>query len=169
VSLASTSKGHGDCSACHGQSLAHAPAPPAPCGTCHAKEQASAPAAHAKCERCHEPHGGTVKPEAACASCHADRTGGPHGGIAGGCRTCHRPHGPGGVPQPPTCTQCHAPSSLPALHASRGHTDCATCHTSSHAPPRAERTTCTAGGCHADRRDHQPAAQVCSGCHVFRR
>jgi hypothetical protein len=165
----STANGHGDCAACHGQNLAHAPAAPPSCGTCHAKEQASAPAGHAKCDRCHEPHAASVRPEATCASCHADRTAGPHAAIPGGCETCHRPHGPGGVAAPPSCTSCHVRSTLPALHAAAGHADCAACHTSSHGPPHGERATCTGAGCHADRRGHQPAAPVCTGCHVFRR
>jgi hypothetical protein len=36
-----------------------------------------------------------------------------------------------------------------------------------HFPPRADRATCT-GSCHADRRNHQPDAKICTGCHVFR-
>jgi hypothetical protein len=127
------------------------------------------PRGHSGCARCHEPHSGAVKREATCASCHADRTAGPHATIPGGCSSCHRPHGPGGAPSPPTCNGCHAPSTLPALHAAAGHASCASCHSSAHEAPHAERATCMAGGCHADRRDHQPAAQVCGGCHVFRR
>jgi hypothetical protein len=130
-------------------------------------EQATAPAGHAQCPSCHETHAGAPLPQASCASCHANRTGAPHGGVPGGCETCHRPHGPGGVPAPPSCRTCHASGSLPALHASPGHADCASCH-DAHDPPRSDRATCT-GSCHARERDHQPGAIVCTGCHVFRR
>ncbi len=167
IALVSSNAGHQNCEACHGAALAHAPAPAPACGTCHAVEEASAPAGHRSCTSCHDPHAG--KPAPACATCHQNKTGGPHDAIAGGCETCHRPHGPKGLSAPPSCGACHARSSLPALHAASGHADCAECHKSSHEAPHDDRATCTAGGCHADRRDHQPQAQVCSGCHVFRR
>jgi hypothetical protein len=143
----------------------HAVAPPAACGTCHAAEQASAPAGHQRCVGCHEPH--ATQPTPACTTCHAKMNGEPHTTIQGGCATCHRPHGPGGLPAPPDCKTCHAPGTLPALHAAPGHAACASCHVSPHEPPREDRAGCT-GTCHVDKRDHQPGAPVCSGCHVFR-
>jgi hypothetical protein len=73
------------------------------------------------------------------------------------------------VAAPPGCATCHARPTLPALHAAPGHAQCSACHVSSHEPPREDRATCTAGSCHADRTSHQPAAQVCTGCHVFRK
>lgn len=166
TTLVATNAGHADCRSCHGAEVAHAPAPPVACGTCHPAEEKSAPAGHQRCVGCHEPHAG--QPLATCATCHADKTAGPHATIPGGCETCHRPHGPSGVAAPPGCKTCHAPSSLPALHAAAGHAECSNCHVSSHAPPRSDRATCT-GNCHLDKRDHQPTAQVCTGCHVFRR
>ena len=166
TTLVAANKGHADCTSCHGAQVAHTPAPPAACGTCHAAEAKSAPAGHQRCVGCHEPHAG--QPVANCATCHANKTAGPHATIPGGCETCHRPHGPSGVAAPPGCKTCHAPSALPALHAAAGHSECASCHVSSHEPPRADRGTCT-GSCHLDKRDHQPGAQVCTGCHVFRR
>jgi hypothetical protein len=167
ITLASTNKGHAACASCHGVSLAHAPARAVACAGCHAPEQATAPPGHAKCVSCHEPHAGARLPQATCASCHANKKGGPHHAIQGGCDTCHRAHGPKGVASPPPCKSCHARESLPALHASSGHADCANCH-DAHDAPRSDRATCT-GGCHARQRDHQPGAQICSGCHVFRR
>jgi hypothetical protein len=167
IALVASNTGHQDCSTCHGSVLAHAPAAAPACATCHASEQATAPAGHRQCQACHDPHAG--QPTPACASCHQNKTGGPHQGVAGGCETCHRPHGPGGIVAPPSCQTCHARDTLPALHAAPGHADCAACHLSSHEPPRDDRATCTAGNCHGDRRDHQPQAQVCTGCHVFRR
>ena len=61
----------------------------------------------------------------------------------------------------------HFSAALPALHQISAHGDCRGCHVTPHAPPRVERSFCTAT-CHVDRRDHQPQAQVCNGCHVFR-
>jgi hypothetical protein len=166
IALVTRNPGHRDCQQCHGAALAHAPAAAPACGTCHANEQATAPAGHRQCQACHNPHAGSPTPS--CGSCHQDRTGGPHRSVAGGCETCHRPHGPGGIAAPPPCATCHERSALPALHAATGHADCASCHKSSHEAPRDDRATCTAG-CHVDRRGHQPQAQICTGCHVFRR
>ena len=165
TALAAVSKGHGDCTSCHGGST-HKPAAAPACGSCHKREQASAPPGHQKCTGCHEPHKGSVLPQATCASCHADKASGLHATVPGGCSTCHRPHGSDGIASPPACTTCHARARLPALHAVPAHADCASCH-ASHGPPRSDRVTCT-GSCHVDRRDHQPQAQVCDGCHVFR-
>jgi hypothetical protein len=165
ATLASANKGHSDCSPCHGAS-AHTPAAAPACGTCHKQEQASAPAGHQKCTGCHDAHGGSVRPLATCVSCHTEKMSGPHVGVAGGCETCHRPHGPGEPAAPPTCTSCHTRDRLPALHEVPAHADCKACH-SSHEAPRADRATCT-GSCHTNRRDHQPQAALCAGCHVFR-
>ncbi|MGD0528730.1 MAG: hypothetical protein ABSE49_26575 [Polyangiaceae bacterium] len=164
--LAASNPGHADCTSCHGASVVHSIAAPVACGTCHAAEQKSAPAGHQRCVGCHEPHAG--KPTPTCASCHAEKVGEPHGNLQGGCASCHRPHGPGGVAAPPACTTCHAPATLAALHTAPGHTACASCHASPHEPPHDDRVTCT-GSCHADKRNHELGAQVCTGCHVFRR
>jgi hypothetical protein len=121
-----------------------------------------------------------LKPGLTCASCHADRTGGEHAGIKGGCATCHRPHGPEGAPgpglrgpaRPPSCATCHKPASLPGLHQQPEHraiADCKGCHRPHEPAPNAERATCLGSGCHAAQRDHEPAARVCNGCHVFKR
>jgi predicted CXXCH cytochrome family protein len=166
VARASTSRGHADCSSCHGGAT-HAPAAAPACGSCHAKEQASAPSGHQACTGCHDPHAGAVQPQIACANCHADRANGPHKGVHDGCEACHRPHGPQGPVTPPACSSCHDRAQLPGLHAVPAHAECSSCHTS-HGPPRATRAACT-GTCHTDRRDHQPQATVCDGCHVFRR
>jgi hypothetical protein len=164
--LVASNPGHADCLSCHGASVVHTIAPPVACGSCHAAEAKSAPAGHQRCVGCHEPHAGKSTP--ACATCHADKLSEPHGTLNGGCLGCHRPHGPGGVASPPACTTCHAPGTLPALHTAPGHAVCAGCHASPHEPPREDRATCT-GTCHEDKRNHQPDAQVCTGCHVFRR
>jgi len=166
TALAATNPGHTDCTSCHGASVVHEITAPAACSTCHAAEVKSAPAGHQRCVGCHEPHAG--QPTPTCGTCHANKNGGPHATIKGGCETCHRAHGPGGVAAPPGCKTCHAPATLPALHNAPGHAACASCHASPHEPPRADRAACT-GSCHTDKRDHQPGAEICTGCHVFRR
>jgi hypothetical protein len=164
--LASDNRGHQDCTSCHGAS-AHHPASAPACSTCHTKEAGSAPRGHLQCGSCHEPHGGGRVPQAvSCTSCHANKASALHANLQGGCETCHRPHGPNGVATPPPCASCHERRTLPALHALAPHGDCSQCH-SSHGPPRSDRETCTST-CHLARRNHQPTAQICTGCHVFR-
>lgn len=69
---------------------------------------------------------------------------------------------------PPACTTCHAKPTLDGLHSVAAHgASCASCH-SSHAPVRSDRATCTST-CHQDRKNHQPEAKVCKGCHMFRK
>lgn len=167
VTLASANKGHADCTSCHG-GVTHTPRPGAACSTCHAKEASSAPEGHQTCTNCHDQHRGKTEKQANCPSCHTDRVDGPHEDVKGGCETCHRPHGPGGVQKPPACTTCHQKATLPGLHQMPAHDTCTTCH-SSHFGPHPTRETCTSSGCHVDRKTHQPQAQLCNGCHVFRR
>jgi len=163
----SHNRGHQDCASCHGKS-AHHPAGAPECASCHTKESATAPLGHQKCASCHEPHGGErTQMAASCANCHAKEASAQHGSLEGGCANCHRPHGPAGIPAPPACTSCHQRPTLPALHALESHAQCNLCH-SSHGPPRSDRATCTSN-CHANRRDHQPNAVACDGCHVFRK
>lgn len=155
---------HRECAGCHGDDP-HAPAASPPCAACHAAQGSTVPPGHAICTTCHEPHGATLRRRAAsCTGCHADRAAGPHRAIDGGCARCHRPHGPGRVASPPPCASCHARSALPLLHASAGHALCSDCHRS-HAPTPSDRAACLR--CHVDRRDHEPAAISCTGCHPF--
>lgn len=160
-----TSRGHARCTSCH-PTAAHRPAAARPaCGTCHEAEAATAPAGHAACKSCHDVHSGARRPEAArCESCHPERARTPHARIPGGCQACHRPHGPGGSAVRPPCLQCHAPTTLTGLHAAASHRSCAACH-SAHAPAVSGRAPCVR--CHADRRDHMPAARLCQACHPF--
>ena len=157
--------GHAACASCHGE--AHAPVATPSCAPCHAEPTRTAPRGHAACTSCHDAHSGSLGARAACTSCHEAKAKAPHAAVPGSCRTCHRPHGPKGPAKPAPCTSCHAPSSLSGLHAARGHSTCSTCH-SAHAAPRSDRATCTSG-CHEDRREHQPDAKRCAGCHLFRR
>jgi hypothetical protein len=160
--LVATNKGHVDCTSCHGGPT-HALTAPSTCASCHTAELASAPKGHAKCATCHETHGAKLLPKAECAGCHADRTKGPHKAIKGSCQTCHRAHGPKGVAKPPSCESCHPKDKLPGLHVK--HLDCTRCHTA-HASVNATRASCT--NCHTKQATgHEPAAKVCTGCHVF--
>ncbi|WP_146651750.1 cytochrome c3 family protein [Labilithrix luteola] len=158
-------QGHSACTACHGEP--HAPNRSPSCAACHANEASSAPKGHATCTKCHDGHSGSLGNHAACTSCHTDKAKAQHGSLQTGCQTCHRPHGPNGVATPPACTTCHSPAKLPGLHKITEHAaKCTNCH-SSHGPPRSDRATCTSS-CHTDRRSHQPSADVCKGCHIFR-
>ena len=156
--------GHGDCAKCHAS--VHTPKQTQPCGSCHKEEAKTAPKGHQRCESCHAPHQGSSPKVASCTGCHQKNGTGPHKNLAKGCATCHRPHGPKGVATPPACKTCHVQSTLPGLHQKPSHgASCERCH-SSHEAPRADRASCT-GGCHTDRRGHQPDAKVCNGCHIF--
>jgi len=158
--------GHAPCGACHG--AAHTPKKKPSCGSCHAQETATSTHGSNACTQCHEPHSGSLGTHASCTSCHGEKAKALHGNLANGCASCHRPHGPKGVATPPACGSCHDRAKLPGLHGVDAHgSQCASCHTP-HAPPRSDRATCT-GACHVDRRNHQPAAQLCKGCHMFRR
>lgn len=163
--------GHTFCTSCHG--AVHTPQKDVACGKCHGKEAATAPKGHDKCRACHESHSGglfsggkPISAAAICGTCHADKQKTHHGNVPGGCGSCHRAHGPAGPASPPACTSCHAKSKPPSLHATPAHAaNCTTCH-SGHTPVHADRATCTST-CHLDRQNHQPAAKVCTGCHIF--
>jgi hypothetical protein len=166
ATLVAARPGHKDCTGCHG--AAHAPTKKPACTPCHAQEAATAPRGHAACTKCHDAHSGDLGTRAVCTSCHKEKTTALHGSLPGSCASCHAPHGPKGVVTPPPCASCHTPAKLEGLHGIGAHNaNCASCHTS-HSPPRSDRATCTTS-CHADRRNHQPAAQLCKGCHMFRK
>jgi predicted CXXCH cytochrome family protein len=167
----SVGPGHADCKGCHGG--AHGPVRPVVCRTCHEAEASTAPKGHASCPSCHEPHGGRLvvgdgKPgRALCVACHAGKAQAVHGASAPGCASCHRPHGPKGPAATPTCTSCHAVTSLPGLHEAKPHqANCLPCH-GGHSKPASDRATCT-GKCHSDRKAHQADAKDCRGCHNFK-
>lgn len=159
--------GHADCTGCHGAT--HTPTKKPACTQCHAQEAASAPRGHAACTQCHDAHSGDLGKHAVCTSCHAEKTKALHGALPGAsCASCHAAHGPKGIVTPPPCATCHTPAKLEGLHGIGAHAaNCASCH-SSHTPPRSDRATCTTT-CHTDRKTHQPAAQLCKGCHMFRK
>lgn len=159
-----TRPGHASCDGCHG--TAHTPIPKPGCAGCHAVEAKTAPAGHAACTSCHDAHSGSLGNHAVCTTCHTDKANALHANATpAGCASCHTPHGPKGVTTPPACTTCHAPPTLKGLHAVGGHATCNGCH-QAHGPPRFDRATCT-GTCHTDKKNHQPEAKVCKGCHIF--
>jgi hypothetical protein len=163
--LTATNVGHTDCERCHGGNP-HEPVRAPSCATCHAKEEASAPNGHRACTNCHDAHSGARSATNTCATCHAKESRDAHSIAVGDCLSCHRPHGPSGIATPPTCTTCHSRPKLAGLHSENAHATCTSCHTP-HEPPRSDRATCTTS-CHTDKRNHQPQATACSGCHVFK-
>jgi predicted CXXCH cytochrome family protein len=166
VELVAFNQGHAECRKCHVDKHQPLSIVAGGCAACHGPEAQSMPKGHAKenCIGCHDPHSGKQR---ACATCHQKETKGVHGNLTTGCQTCHRPHGPKGVESPPGCSSCHAPTTLRALHQVPQHAAaCRACHVAPHEPPRDDRTTCTSS-CHIDRREHQPRATGCTGCHNF--
>ena len=149
-------KDHRTCINCHEP---HGGTQKRPCGSCHANEAATAPPKHQQCTNCHDQHSTLVKKP--CGECHADRTTGVHAPVS--CLDCHRPHGPNGPASPPACTTCH--KDLPMMHQVPNHQDCKSCHRSHGEQPYRQRATCLS--CHKDRKDHEPTAPMCIGCHNF--
>lgn len=164
----SNGHGHGDCNKCHST---HAPKekPPA-CAQCHEKEHRSAVSGHLNCIQCHDNHPSNRAPKKACIDCHQKQTSGPHENKD--CNSCHRAHGPDapdgpkGPSQTPTCMDCHQIKQLSSLHAVPSHQSCSSCHTA-HNAPKSDRATCLSS-CHIDKRNHEPTARTCNGCHAFR-
>lgn len=159
---------HLECTRCHEPHSGTPRATSESCGSCHARQQHVAVVAHQACLTCHSPHAGGKKPPAECKTCHAPKAAQNHGALPGGCTQCHGIHAEQGVRATPACTSCHDPKQLPGLHSAKDHQTCLTCHKGAHnLGPFSERATCTA--CHKDKQNHVPEAQLCQGCHVFRK
>lgn len=124
---------------------------------------------HSSCSSCHEGTAHALGDPVSCASCHGDLLAASPEGHRD-CASCHEPHG-GAVAAATECTSCHESAELPGLHRipgdvdNAGHSDCATCHNPHNSSVRADRASCTE--CHTDMADHQPEAEVCTGCHTF--
>ncbi len=141
------------------------------CNECHATQARLTRriSDHSECRSCHEGTAHQLSEPVACASCHGDlRNASPEGHRE--CTSCHEPHG-GAVASATVCTSCHESTGLPGLHRipdnpkSSGHSDCATCHNAHDTTVRADRASCME--CHTDIADHQPDADICTGCHTF--
>lgn len=163
-----TGHGHNDCAQCH---AAHTPkAKPPVCAQCHAAEHLTAPNGHLNCTSCHDNHPTNRSAKQTCANCHQKKTTGPHENKD--CSTCHRAHGPDapkgppGPGQTPTCSGCHPMNQLVSLHVIPQHQACSDCHRA-HEAPKSDRATCMSS-CHTDKRNHEPMARTCQGCHAFR-
>ncbi|MDD9942308.1 MAG: hypothetical protein OXU20_14775 [Myxococcales bacterium] len=159
-------EGHGDCLACHD---AHTAQPgKRSCAACHAEQHRRARTGHDRCGNCHMPHGaGRATPP--CLTCHSRMREAPHGGD-NDCRACHDPHGDAGQgadpPGVPACVSCHG-DPLPGLHGVAEHGQCTTCHVRSHRRGgEGDRRTCLS--CHRQQTHHEPEADTCHGCHLFR-
>lgn len=160
--------GHNECNKCHSS---HAPKdkPPA-CATCHTQEHLTAVDGHLNCTQCHDNHPSSRAPKKTCTDCHKKQHSGPH--EKQDCTTCHRAHGPDapagpqGPSRTPTCLSCHPQKQLASLHVLPQHQECSLCHTA-HKAPTSDRTTCMTT-CHVDKRNHEPSARTCNGCHAFR-
>jgi hypothetical protein len=161
-------KEHLECTRCHEP---HSGTPRAlvdSCGSCHKQQEKSTVEAHRACLTCHTPHEGGKLTAATCVGCHTTQTKQNHGEIAGGCTQCHGIHADKGVRATPACTSCHTPAKLPGLHAVEQHQECNKCHVDAHnTGPWSARATCI--NCHQEQKNHVPEAQLCQGCHVFRK
>jgi len=159
-----------DCHQPHGFDLSHASVQSL-CVDCHGQQARLTTRIpdHAECQSCHEGTAHALTGPVACASCHGDlEAASPEGHRE--CASCHEPHG-GGVGAAKACASCHENVRLPGLHRipddpqSTGHQECGSCHNVHNTNVRADRAACME--CHTDIADHQPDADVCTGCHTF--
>jgi hypothetical protein len=153
----------GPCSGCHQQ---HDAKVVKSCADCHDKQSKSATGSKHQCAQCHAPHKAPPGTGTAwwgkCESCHSAQTLAvkDRGFKHSDCKSCHAPHRFAA----PTCSSCHDMSKR-GLHSGKQHSKCGDCH-ETHAKSAFTRAQCLK--CHEDKRDHQPAAKVCQGCHVFK-
>lgn len=156
--------GHASCAGCH-QNLPHgADLAAKQCTSCHADVHAQQ--GHSRCTNCHEPHQGAQNGKA-CADCHAEQAhAGIHNPRALPCTQCHDQHTTTLAAGVADCRGCHVLAKLPGLHEVPQHAAaCTSCHVPHGTDLPGARAACLA--CHQDRKDHQPEAKRCEGCHQF--
>lgn len=155
------------CSKCHPPHAFKQAADKASCKACHqATVLATAKmkkAGHAKCEECHQglPH----KPlgdRKACLACHEGAK--PRHEGHDECATCHETHSGARLKG---CVDCHEVKELPGLHVVAEHQKCEACHAAHGSQPYGKRATCLAG-CHEKEVEHEPKAERCYACHLYR-
>lgn len=171
--------GHQQCLSCH-QPHSMAVAAEA-CRACHGPLVQAARVGHRQCGQCHRPHEGLASAQergGSCADCHGEMATKLHGTLAAGCTPCHDVHGPAAARDArgaerlamegrADCQGCHQ-AQQPGLHGIAGHQACGRCHgrAAHERESWAARATCLA--CHESQAQHEPEADTCQGCHVFR-
>lgn len=164
LTLTKGNPGHSSCAGCH-QNLPHgADLDPKSCASCHTQIHASK--GHSACTNCHEPHKGAQNGRT-CAECHAPQAKNSiHADKEVRCVQCHDQHTTELAPGVSQCVSCHDRAKLPGRHDVAKHAEnCATCHAPHSAVLPGARETCLQ--CHQDRKDHEPEAARCEGCHQF--
>jgi Cytochrome c3 len=148
------------CNRCHNQ---HAVLSIKNCGECHQKEQTSASGGPHQCKFCHSPHQAPASTTKGwwgrCVKCHEKEVTASK--AHNKCENCHKPH----RFTPPKCKTCHAGPASKGAHQVKQHGECTKCH-DAHGATIPGRAQCLA--CHKDRVDHQPQAQRCQACHLFK-
>lgn len=88
------------------------------------------------------------------------------------CEVCHNlemypDHQPQYAQKPMACLWCHSrtESIKGTQHAVAHHQSCLNCHDDRHSGQKPLRAQCIA--CHQNRKNHEPDAPVCYGCHLF--
>lgn len=138
----------------------------APCKSCHEQKLAAVAKVkkdgHKKCADCHAglPHkpADSQKP---CVECHKDKPATGKGHVK--CLDCHEPHS-GSTEK--GCPVCHKVNELEGLHAEVKHQECTKCHSTHSQKPGFQKAGCLS--CHKDKTTHEPTAERCTGCHLFR-
>ncbi len=165
IKLVQKNAGHASCTGCH-QNVPHgSDLSPGPCTSCHTDVHANR--GHQACTNCHEPHAGAQTGKS-CTSCHAKEGSALlHPAQKVACLSCHQQHTGDLHKGVADCSSCHQRAKLPGLHEVREHAaSCTNCHKPHELALPGARETCLS--CHKDRRDHQPEAKLCQGCHQFK-
>jgi len=144
------------------------------CKECHQATMAATAkmkkAGHAKCEDCHQglPHKPSFGAKAGlgktpfCLSCHETLKPPQEGHQE--CEKCHETHSGAKLKG---CLDCHKLAELPGLHVVVEHQKCEGCHAPHGSQPFRARVSCLSG-CHDKEIEHEPQAERCYACHLFR-